>query len=102
MYLKNFTMLYNVGGGAFVGNFFKTFIKDIFEPRFITSGILDKFTEAGITILGYNFVKKDFNGPFIPDTFENMTIEKERCLYVNGWGIFKYGCIRMDNIKSFY
>jgi len=78
-------MLYNVGGGAFSGIFFKTFIKDIFEPSFIHSGILDKFTSAGITILGYDFVKKDFNGPFIPDTFENMTIEKERCLYVNAW-----------------
>jgi hypothetical protein len=78
-------MLYNVGGGVFSGKFYKTFIKDIFEPSFIDSGILDKFIADGITILGYDFIKKDFNGPFIPDTFKRMTIEKEHCLYVNAW-----------------
>jgi hypothetical protein len=75
--------IFNVGGGAFAGNYFEVFIKDIFEKAF--KPLLPEFKKAGISILGYDFKTKKFNGGFIPDIFDNEDEDVQNTLYVNAW-----------------
>lgn len=74
--------IFNVGGGAFAGQFYDTFVETIFEPAFLP--LLPLFEEAGIEVIGYDIENKDFNGGFIPhllETDDNI----EHTLYVNAW-----------------
>jgi hypothetical protein len=74
--------IFNVGGGAFSAPFHENFIETIFEPSFIP--LLPFFEKAGIQVLGYDTLLKEFNGGYVPqilDTDQDM----EHTLYVNAW-----------------
>lgn len=73
--------IYNVGGGAFAGPYYSTFITDIFEPSFLP--LVPEFKKIGIKIDGYDFQTKEFNGGFIPDVL--ITDDYTKILYVNAW-----------------
>ena len=75
--------VFNVGGGAFAGDYFDIFIKDIFEPAF--KPLLHEFKKAGISVLGYDFKKKTFNGGFIPQILDAGDEDVQNTLYVNAW-----------------
>jgi hypothetical protein len=75
--------IFNVGGGAFAGDYFDTFISDIFEPAFLP--LITEFEKHGITVLGYDRAKKEFNGGFIPRIFNDPTEDISDTLYVNAW-----------------
>ena len=74
--------IYNVGGGAFAGPI-TNFIEDIFEPSFLP--LLKEFNKYNIEVLGYDFKKKQFNGGFIPNIFEDSSEDIENTLYINAW-----------------
>ena len=74
--------IFNVGGGAFAGPHFETFIENIFEPAFLP--LLPFFERAGIQVLGYDIENKEFNGGFIPDILVTDK-DVEHTLYVNAW-----------------
>lgn len=74
--------IFNVGGGAFAGPFYGNFIETIFEPAFLPLKPL--FENAGITVLGYDFNKKEFNGGYIPNILLTDG-DVEHTLYVNAW-----------------
>lgn len=79
--------IYNVGGGAFAGEYGYSFTKDIFEPAFLP--LLPEFDTAGIQILGYDRDKKAFTrGGFIPDSLYEPTKDLENTLFVNAWDPF--------------
>ena len=75
--------IFNVGGGAFAGNYFDVFIINIFEKAF--KPLLPEFKKAGISVLGYDFKTKTFNGGFIPDILDNEDEDIQNTLYVNAW-----------------
>ena len=74
--------IFNVGGGAFAGPFYKTFVETVFEPAFLP--LLPFFEGAGIEVLGYDIQSKKFNGGFIPHLLETVE-DVEHTLYVNAW-----------------
>jgi len=75
--------IFNVGGGAFASGLHKAdYIKDVFEPAFLT--YLASFEAAGIEVLGYNKARQQFDGGFIPDTLDT-DVDMEKTLYVNAW-----------------
>ncbi len=73
--------LYNVGGGAFAGEFESTFSADIFEPAF--KPLVSKFEESGIQLDGYDWTLHKFNGGYIPDCLYSDDLEST--LYINAW-----------------
>jgi hypothetical protein len=75
--------IYNVGGGAFAGNYERRFIGNIFEPAFLP--LVPEFESAGIQILGYDFHRKKFNGGIIPVCLNEPTQDLENTVYVNAW-----------------
>lgn len=77
--------IYCIGGGAFASLLFDkyTFVTEIFEPSFCP--LLKTFEELNITILGYNFDKKMFNGGFIPTIFNDDSEDLTNTLYCNAW-----------------
>lgn len=75
--------IFNVGGGAFAGPFFDTFIETIFEPAFLP--LVPLFTRAGIEVLGYNIETKEFDGGYIPGILNRDDEDVEHTLYVNAW-----------------
>lgn len=74
--------IFNVGGGAFAGPYFETFIETIFEPAFLP--LMPFFERAGIEVLGYDTQTKEFNGGYIPNIL-NTDKDVETTLYVNAW-----------------
>jgi hypothetical protein len=78
--------IYNVGGGAFAGEYGYSFTKDIFEPAFLP--LLQEFKDAGIEIIGYDFTKQRFTGGYIPDILFEPTQDLENTVYVNAWDPF--------------
>lgn len=75
--------IFNVGGGAFAGPFYKNFIKTIFEPAFLP--LEDEFAKAGIRVVGYDRTTKSFDDVFIPDVLDDVEEDVEHTLYVNAW-----------------
>jgi hypothetical protein len=76
--------IYCVGGGAFAGPYGRfQFITDIFEPAFLP--LVPLFEQAGVTIEGYDFDRKMFNGGMIPEVLTLPTEDTVRTLYVNAW-----------------
>lgn len=73
--------IYNVGGGAFAGDYFDDFIELVFEPAFLP--LMDEFTKNGITILGYDFKNHKFNGGFIPKCLADADLANT--VFVNAW-----------------
>ncbi len=77
----NRVKIYNVGGGAFKGNFFKNFVEEVFLPSFLP--IKKKLDKKGIKIERFDFEKKVFNGGFIPTIFQDEKEKYQDTLYVN-------------------
>lgn len=76
--------LYNIGGGVFAGPYQNQFIETIFEPCWLPWQ--QKLQKHGIQIKGYNEIKKQFTGKWIPDCLEEETEETlQQTLYLNAW-----------------
>lgn len=80
---KSKFQIYNVGGGAFSGQYSYRFIEDIFEPSFLP--LLPEFEAAGIQVLGYNAETKRFTGGRISECLNEESQDLENTVYVNAW-----------------
>lgn len=80
---KSKFQIYNVGGGAFSGTYYRTFIEELFEPSFLP--LLPEFEVAGIQVIGYDIASKKFTGGFIPECLNEKTQDLENTIYVNAW-----------------
>ena len=75
--------IFNVGGGAFAGPFYGTFIESIFEPAFLP--LLHEFKHIGVEVVGYDSINHRFENVFIPNLLDDPGEDVDHTLYVNAW-----------------
>lgn len=80
-------IVYNVGGGAFSGEYGNRFISDIFEPAFLP--LMAEFSIAGIEVIGYKLKTSTRTSDvcglgFIPDVFDTNLVTPQD-LFINAW-----------------